>query len=84
MTRIGRCQFKTRHLTGNASSRRDNLAPLKNFQTKLRRSISVCPTSLGCTVTTPDPQQAFFEIARVLVRFNHVARVIVNAEYGIM
>jgi hypothetical protein len=26
----------------------------------------------------------FFEIARVLVRFNHVARVIVNAEYGIM
>jgi hypothetical protein len=42
MTRIGRCQIEARHLTGNASSRRDNLAPLKIFQAKLRRSISVC------------------------------------------
>jgi hypothetical protein len=29
MTRIGRCQIKTRHLAGNASYRRDKLAPLK-------------------------------------------------------
>jgi hypothetical protein len=29
MTRIGRCQIKTRHLSGNASYRRDKLAPLK-------------------------------------------------------
>jgi hypothetical protein len=42
MTRIGRYQIEARHLTGNASSRRDDLAPLKIFQTKLRRSISVC------------------------------------------
>jgi hypothetical protein len=36
MTRIGRCQIEARHLTGNVSSRRDNLAPLKIFQAKLR------------------------------------------------
>jgi hypothetical protein len=29
VTRIGRCQIKTQHLVGNASYRRDNLAPLK-------------------------------------------------------
>ena len=29
MTRIGRCQIKTRHLADNASYRRDKLAPLK-------------------------------------------------------
>jgi hypothetical protein len=28
--------------------------------------------------------QALFEIARLLVRFNHVASIIVNANYGIM
>jgi hypothetical protein len=47
MTRIGRCQIKDSQLTGNASSRRDNLAPLKIFQTKLRRSISVCQRRLA-------------------------------------
>jgi hypothetical protein len=29
MTRIGRCQIKTRQLADNASYRRDDLAPLK-------------------------------------------------------
>jgi hypothetical protein len=36
MTRIGRWQIKTRQLAGNASYRRDKLAPLKIFKTKLR------------------------------------------------
>jgi hypothetical protein len=44
MTRIGRCQIKIRHLTGNASYRRDNLAPLKISR----------PT--GSTLTPPDLQ----------------------------
>jgi hypothetical protein len=45
MTRIGRCQIKGRSLAGNAFLRRENLAPLKIFQTK-RPS----------TLTLPDPQ----------------------------
>jgi hypothetical protein len=35
MTRIGRWQIKTRQLAGNASYRRDKLAPPQNFQIKL-------------------------------------------------
>jgi hypothetical protein len=45
MTRIGRCQIKTRHLAGNASYRRDKLAPLKN---SLNQTAS--------TLTPPGPQ----------------------------
>ena len=73
MTRIGRCQIKTRHLTGNASYRRDNLAPLKfsrpncvdHYQraTVARAILPEWPTKIdtyAITITTPDPQ-AFFE-----------------------
>ena len=35
MTRIGRYQVRFPDFTGNASYRRDNLAPLKTFPTKL-------------------------------------------------
>jgi hypothetical protein len=35
MTRIGRYQVRFPDFTGNASYRRDNLAPLKIFPTKL-------------------------------------------------
>ena len=35
----------------------------------------------GCTVASPP--LPLFEIARVLVRFDHVACVIVNASHGI-
>jgi hypothetical protein len=36
MTRIGRWQIKTRQLAGNASYRRDKLAPLKIFNDGMR------------------------------------------------
>jgi hypothetical protein len=41
MTRIGRCQIKTHNLLAMLPPGETNLAPLKIFQTKLRRSISV-------------------------------------------
>jgi len=40
MTRIGRYQVWLPDFTGNASYRRDKLAPLKIFQTKLRQSVN--------------------------------------------
>ena len=40
MTRIGRYQVRFPDFTGNASYRRDKLAPLKIFQTKLRQSVN--------------------------------------------
>jgi hypothetical protein len=45
MTRIGRWQIKTRQLAGNASYRRDKLAPLKIFKSNSR-----------LTLTPPGPQ----------------------------
>jgi hypothetical protein len=46
MTRIGRCQIKTRHLAGNASYRRDKLAPLKIPEQTASINTTV-PRSLG-------------------------------------
>jgi hypothetical protein len=36
----------------------------------------------GCVCKEPGGHLPLFEIARVLVRFDHVARFIVNADHG--
>jgi hypothetical protein len=68
MTRIGRCQVKpTLYWQCIPPARQSR--PAQNFQTKRRRSISVCQPRLAAlsewadsfpTLTPPDPQ-AFFE-----------------------
>jgi hypothetical protein len=61
MTRIGRWQIKTRQLAGNASYRRDKLAPLKIFKSNSR-----------LTLTPPGPQAFFLNrIAGLIVHSNH-------------
>ena len=70
-------------------------APSPNYQCKLllplryaKRWPQVYPrvevSNLACPKNRPNFRTRLFEITRVLVRFDHVARFIVNADHNAM